>query len=105
MLSVVVPALAGVVADPWQAGTGDLFVAGGFQDAVGTVSTMPVDCAGNTVDRASCLADHGIVAHVTDYQPIGRLAVFHLIELGIYLVLTAVLALVAWHRVRRGNTV
>lgn len=52
-----------------------------------------------------CLRRNGIAAGYNDYQPVGRLPVFHGIELAIYLVLSAALMVVAYRRLRRRTVI
>jgi hypothetical protein len=54
---------------------------------------------------AACAKANGVVATYADYQPADRLLTFHLIELGIYAVLTAALITFTVVRIRvRGTT-
>ncbi|MDG4800292.1 ABC transporter permease subunit [Micromonospora sp. WMMD980] len=51
-------------------------------------------------DTATCLADHDLHVDVA-YQPVGRYWAFQWLESGLYLLLAALLAAVAFRRVRR----
>jgi hypothetical protein len=71
-------------------------------DVAGAPASIPDVClnlADGTTDVA-CAKANGVVATYADYQPADRLLTFHLIELGIYAVLTAALIAVIVYRVR-----
>ncbi|MCP2166537.1 hypothetical protein [Goodfellowiella coeruleoviolacea] len=79
----------------------NVIMGGGHLDAAGNEIPTPAACFDDTGAIASeCLRQHGVVSAFYDYQPVAREGTFQLIELGIYLVLTAVLAVVAWRRLR-----
>ena len=74
-------------------------------NAAGQQVAIPTQCYSTTtgdVDPA-CAKAHGVVASYVDYQPASRLLTFHLIEFGIFAVLTAALITFAvlWMRRRK----
>lgn len=85
---------------------GALYVDSGYLDAAGnTVGFGEINCmpSGPTSmqERTQCLQQHGIVSHYTDYQPIDRLATFHVIEFVIFTVLAVALFAATWLLMRR----
>jgi hypothetical protein len=72
--------------------TAPLLVRSGYLDTAGNVAPYPDACYGpsDATAATTCLKQHGIVHAFVDYQPVSRLTSFHLIELGCYLVLTAI---------------
>ena len=71
-------------------------------DAAGRPTSVPFDCYDIRTDvwNIPCEKAHGAVATYQDYQPAGRLLPFHLIEFGIFGVLTAALIAFAVYRLR-----
>jgi hypothetical protein len=72
-------------------------------NAAGNDISLPNQCYSMTTGELDlgCARAHGAVAAYVDYQPPSRLLPFHLIELGIFAVLTAILLTVAVRCVRR----
>jgi hypothetical protein len=72
-------------------------------NAAGNEIGLPSRCYSMTTGEVDlgCAKANGAVAVNVDYQPAGRLLPFHLIEFGIFAVLTAILLTVAVLTVRR----
>ena len=86
-----------------DAGPGALqFGFGQAVDASGQPVAVPFECydPNSGTWSASCARAHGAVATYVDYQPASRLLVFHLIEFGIFAVLTAALIAFTVYRLR-----
>ena len=71
-------------------------------DAAGHPMAMPMQCYNTTTYTwdVACARAHGAVATNVTYQPASRLLPFHLIEFGIFAVLTAALVTFAVLRLR-----
>jgi hypothetical protein len=71
-------------------------------DAAGNPISIPFDCYNIHTSTWSvpCATAHGAVATYQDYQPASRLLPFHLIEFGIFAVLTAALIAFTVYRLR-----
>jgi hypothetical protein len=89
-------------------GNNGLMLQFGMSNAAG----QPVDITNlactNIVDPdayVACLRRGGIVGQFVDYQPDYRLTALRYIEVGIFLVLAAVLFTVVWLRIRRSATI
>ncbi|QWF76704.1 hypothetical protein [Amycolatopsis sp. CA-230715] len=81
-----------------------LTVDSGYLDGAGTTMDYPRSCSGSyrsAGEYYSCLRQNGIVAHYRDTQPPERLGFFQLAEFGLFVVLAAVLLVVALRVVRR----
>jgi hypothetical protein len=94
--------------DPYVGNNG-LMVAEGMTNAAGQpVGNFNLACL-NTVhsyaEYGACLRSGGIVGSFLDYQPDYRLTALRYIEVGIFLVLAAVLFGVVWLRMRRSTTI
>ncbi|HEX3780389.1 MAG TPA: hypothetical protein VHX38_12025 [Pseudonocardiaceae bacterium] len=71
--------------------TAPLLVNSGYLDNAGNVVDFPNACysAQSPAATSDCLKQNGIAHPFFDYQPVSRLATFHLIELGCYAALIA----------------
>ena len=76
-------------------------------DAAGTRLNVPQSCfnADTGVTNVACARSHGVVATYVDYQPASRLLTFHLIEFGIFAVLTAALITITVLWVRKNRVI
>jgi hypothetical protein len=76
-------------------------------DAAGHQVTIPLACytRGSGVLNVACARAHGAVGNYLEYQPESRLSTFHLIEFGLFAVLTAALVAFVVLRVRANRAV
>ncbi|WP_309112407.1 hypothetical protein [Saccharothrix sp.] len=85
-----------------------LHVDGGYLDAAGREVDFPMVCARTSTDGNSfqkCMADHGVVSHFTDYQPVERAGTFQVIEFFVFAVPAVALLVFAYHWVKRSHRI
>jgi ABC-type transport system involved in multi-copper enzyme maturation permease subunit len=81
-----------------------LHVDSGYLDLAGNPAAHGISCAGPLAQSDqfdNCMRANGMSAYYVDYQPIGRLDTFRLIEFAIFAGLAVVLFTVTWFRMRR----
>lgn len=84
-----------------------LHVGYGYLDSAGDPVSYPEGCQFDQVPdfeaEQTCLREHGITAHYTDYQPADRISEFHIIEFGLFTALAALLFTLSWWLLRRNT--
>jgi len=82
-----------------------LYVESGYLDSTGEPMQSPEACYSHTPteldERLTCLREHDVTAHYTDYQPVERLDEFHLVEFGLFTGLAVLLFALTWRLLRR----
>ncbi|XVV03020.1 ABC transporter permease [Actinosynnema sp. CA-248983] len=85
-----------------------LHVDSGYLDAAGREVEFPNYCARTATDEDSfqrCMADHGIVSHFTDYQPVERAGAFQVFEFFVFAVPAVALLVFAHYWVKRSHRI
>lgn len=95
---------------PGFSGPDDLrmYVDSGYLDAAGNEVPFPTVCARtarNGDDFRQCMADHGIVANFSDYQPVDRVGAFQVMEFFVFAVPAAALLVFAYYWVKRSHRI